>query len=59
MIAIGQLRDLYSPEMSHLNATASHVLDEHTHGDDTYCTVCNVPWPCPKVLLAEHNLAGF
>lgn len=58
MITTELLRDRYSPEMSHLNVTASHVLDEHTHTGEN-CTVCDVPWPCPKVLLAEHNLAGF
>lgn len=56
--ALPKPRDTYPPELSHLNETAAHILDEHTHtGPD--CTVCGVAWPCARVLLAEHNLAGF
>ena len=58
MTAPAPVREMYPPEMSHLNATATHVLDEHVHAGEN-CPVCGVHWPCEMVLLAEHNLAGF
>lgn len=35
---------------------ASEVINEHTN-DHSLCVVCGSAFPCPKAVLAEHNLA--
>jgi hypothetical protein len=51
-------RDHFPPELARLSATATAVLDTHV-ADGRRCRACGDEWPCDRVQLAEHNLAGL
>jgi hypothetical protein len=43
-------------EVETLHQLATVVLNEH-RGDHGLCAVCGCAFPCPRAVLAEHNLA--
>lgn len=43
-------------EFERLRGLATVVLNKH-RDDHGLCVVCGSAWPCPRVQLAEHNLA--
>lgn len=45
-----------TPALERLRGLATVVLNEH-RDDHGLCVVCGSAWPCPRVQLAEHNLA--
>jgi len=50
--------DHFPPELIHLSATASDVLNTLV-SEKGCCVVCRSVWPCERVQLAERNLAAL
>jgi hypothetical protein len=42
--------------LAKLHALAAVVLGEHQNDRDL-CAICGTAWPCPRLVLADHNLA--
>ncbi len=49
--------DYLPPELAHLIALATEVLNEHTN-ERGWCVVCGFHWPCQRVELAAFTLDG-
>lgn len=41
-------------DLEALSSLAATVLKEHT-STAKLCAMCGTPWPCERVLLADHN----
>ncbi len=50
--------DYMPPELAHLIALATEVLNHHTNDRDR-CAVCGLHWPCQRVELAAFTLDGI